>query len=108
MEKLHTCGFPKGGQWSEMVVRRPGGQWPSVVGLLHHMGMNLVFLALGRGTIAMLLLDSVVWVIMGTLYKCWCSGVVKAGLVKWSKPIDTKHKVLFQWGHAGVCSVEPS
>lgn len=92
----------------EMVVRRPGGQCPSVAGLLHHMGMSLVFLALGRGAVAVLVHDSVVWVIMRTLYKCWFSGVVKAELVKWSSPIDNKSKVLFQWGHADVCSVAPS
>lgn len=74
----------------EMVVRRLSGQWPSMAGLLHHMGTSLGFLSLGRGAVTMLLHNSVVWVIMSTLYKCWCSGVVKAELVKWSNPIDNK------------------
>lgn len=59
-------------QLSEKGVRRLVRQWPREAGPLHSMHMCLVFLALGRDSIVVLLCSSTVLLIMRPSRDCYC------------------------------------
>ena len=73
---LSTIGKPvvysRGEQLSEKGVRRLVRQWPREAGPLHSMPMCLVFLALGRDSIVVLLCSSTVLLIMRPSRDCYC------------------------------------